>query len=94
MGSMFNPAQTTEWKEAVKTTLAKRLDWVSKQLAGKQHLVGEKFTVADGYLFTVLGWAPHVSFDLGKWPVIQQYAARIAQRPKVIEAMKAEGLVK
>ena len=94
MGSMFNPAQTAEWKEAVKTTLAKRLDWLSRQLAGKQHLMGEKFTVADGYLFTILGWAPHVSFDLGKWPVIQQYAARIAQRPKVIEAMKAEGLVK
>jgi glutathione S-transferase len=54
--------------------------------------MGEKFSVADGYLFTVLGWARHVGFDLGKWPVVQQYAARIGQRPKVIEAMKAEGL--
>ncbi|MFI4996012.1 MAG: glutathione transferase GstA [Hyphomicrobiales bacterium] len=94
MGSMFNKAQTAEWKEAVKTTLSKRLDWLSKQLDGKLHLMGEKFSVADGYLFTVLGWAKMVGFDLGKWPVIQQYMARIGARPKVVEAMKAEGLVK
>jgi glutathione S-transferase len=94
MGSMFNPAQTADWKEAVKATLSKRLDWLSKQLEGKQYLMGEKFTVADGYLFTILSWAKIVGFDLGKWPVIQQYVARVGQRPKVIEAMKAEGLVK
>jgi glutathione S-transferase len=94
LGSMFNPAQTAEWKEAVKTTLAKRLDWLTQQLEGKAHLMGEKFTVADGYLFTVLGWAKHVGFDLGRWPVIQQYMAHIGQRPKVVEALKAEGLVK
>jgi glutathione S-transferase len=93
MGSMFNPAQTPEWKEAVKTILAKRLDWLSAQLAGKQYLMGDKFSVADGYLFTVLGWAKHVSFDLGKWPAIEDYAARVGRRPKVVEAMKAEGLL-
>ncbi len=94
MGSMFNPAQSPEWKEAVKATLSKRLDWLSQQLEGKQYLLGEKFSVADGYLFTVLGWAKLVKFDLGEWPVIEQYAARVGQRPKVVEAMKAEGLVK
>ena len=94
MGSMFNPAQTPEWKDAVKATLSKRLDWLSRQLEGKQYLMGEKFSVADGYLFTVLNWAPMVGFDLGRWPVIGQYAARVGQRPKVVEAMKAEGLVK
>jgi glutathione S-transferase len=94
MGSMFNPAQTPEWKEGVKATLAKRLDWLSKQLEGKQYLMGDKFSVADAYLFTVLGWAPMVGFDLGPWPVIRQYAARVGQRPKVVEAMKQEGLVK
>jgi glutathione S-transferase len=94
MGSLFNPAQTPEWKEAVKATLSTRLDWLSKQLEGKQHLVGEKFGVADGYLFTVLNWEKFVGFDLSKWPVIQQYATGIGRRPKVVEAMKAEGLVK
>ena len=91
---MFNPAQTADWKEAVKATLSKRLDWLSKQLEGKQYLMGEKFSVADGYLFTILGWAKIVGFDLSKWPVIQQYVARVGERPKVLEAMKAEGLVK
>jgi glutathione S-transferase len=94
MGSMFNPAQTAEWKDAVKVTLSKRLDWVAKQLQDKSHLMGEKFSVADGYLFTVLSWASHVGFDLGKWPILQQYSARIAARPKVTEALRAEGLVK
>ena len=93
MGSMFNPAQAADWKAAVKTTLTKRLDWLSAQIEGKQYLMGDKFSVADGYLFTVLGWAKHVGFDLGKWPAIQQYLARVGQRPKVIEAMKAEGLL-
>ena len=94
MGSMFNPAQTPEWKEAVKVTLSKRLDWLSKQLEGKSYLMGETFSVADAYLFTVLGWAAHVGFDLSKWPVLQQYSARVGARPKVVEALKAEGLVK
>ena len=94
MGSMLNPAQTADWKEAVRATLSKRLDWLSKQLEGKQYLMGEKFSVADGYLFTILSWAKIVGFDLGKWPVTQQYVARVGQRPKVIEAMKVEGLVK
>ena len=93
MGSMFNAAQTAEWKEAVKATLSKRLDWLSAQFEGKPYLMGEKFSVADGYLFTILNWAGMVKFDMGKWPVLQQYAARVAQRPKVMEALKAEGLL-
>jgi glutathione S-transferase len=93
LGSMFNPAQTAEWKAAAKATLTKRLDWLASQLDGRQFLVGDKFSVADGYLFTVLRWAEPLAFDLSPWPSIQQYVARIGQRPKVIEAMQAEGLV-
>ena len=93
MGSMFNQAQAPEWKESVKATLAKRLDWLTTQLEGRPYLMGEKFSVADAYLFTILNWAGMVGFDLGKWPVVQQYAARVAQRPKVVEALKAEGLL-
>jgi glutathione S-transferase len=54
--------------------------------------MGERFTVADGYLFTVLGWAGHVGFDLSPWPVLRDYAARVGARPAVAEALKAEGL--
>jgi len=93
MGSMFNPAQTPEWKAAVQATLAKRLDWLSGKLESRPYLMGETFSVADGYLFTVLSWSKHVGYDLGKWPVIEQYLGRVAARPKVLEALKAEGLV-
>ena len=52
------------------------------------------FTVADGYLFTVMNWAPRVKVDLSRWPVLSDYAARIAARPAVQAAMRAEGLIK
>jgi glutathione S-transferase len=74
-------------------TRRRRIDWLSKQLAGKTYLVGEKFSVADAYLFTVLSWAGHVGFDLSRWPVVQDYVARVGAQPKVAEAMKAEGLL-
>jgi glutathione S-transferase len=92
MGSMFNPAQTKEWKEAVQAGLAKRLDWLEGELSGRDFLMGKAFTVVDGYLFTVLGWGKYVGFDLGKWPAVSRYLGRIAGRPAVAEALKAEGL--
>ena len=64
-----------------------------KQLAGKQYLTGDKFTVADAYLFTVLRWSARVNIDLGKWPNLKAYVERVAARPKVQEAMKVEGLI-
>jgi len=51
-------------------------------------------SVADAYLFTILNWAPMVKFDLGRWPALLQYQNRVSLRPKVQEALKAEGLVK
>jgi glutathione S-transferase len=92
-GSMFNPAQTPEWKEAVKATLAKRLDWLSGALEGKTYLMGDTFGIADGYLFTILSWADHVGFDLSRWPALVAYRNRVAARPKVVEALRAEGLL-
>jgi glutathione S-transferase len=94
MGTFFNPAVTPEWRKGVSDRLELRCEWLAKQLAGKQYLMGEKFSVADAYLFTILNWAPMVKFDLGKWPVLVEYHKRVAARPKVQEALKAEGLVK
>ena len=54
--------------------------------------MGDAFTVADAYAFTVVGWSKHVGIDLAKWPNLAAYVARVAARPKVAEAMKAEGL--
>lgn len=93
-GNFFNPALTEEWRKAVSDRLAIRLDWLSKQLEGRQYAMGDKFTVADAYLFTILNWAGPSKFDLSKWPVITEYHKRVAGRPKVQEALKAEGLVK
>jgi glutathione S-transferase len=94
MGTFFNPKATDDWKAAVTERLGVRLDYVAKQLAGKQYLMGDKFSVADAYLFTVMNWAPMVKFDLSRWPAITEYQKRVAQRPKVQEALKAEGLLK
>jgi glutathione S-transferase len=93
MGSMFNPAQSADWKAAVTATLTKRLDWLTTQLDGKDYLLNNQFSVADAYLFTVLNWANFVGFSMAPWPVVQAFSARVAARPKVVEALKAEGLV-
>ena len=94
MGNFFNPALTEEWRKAVTDRLGLRLDWVAKQLEGKQYIMGDKFTVADAYLFTILNWAGPSKFDMSKWPAITDYHKRVAARPKVQEALKAEGLIK
>lgn len=93
MGSLFNPAQSEDWKAAAKALLSKRLNWLVAEMGEREYLLGEHFTVADGYLFTVLGWAGPVGFSLEPWPSLQAYRARIAARPTVIEALKAEGLI-
>lgn len=92
-GPLFNPATPDEWKIQLKQTLAKRCDHVAAQLAGKQFLLGDSYTVADAYLFTVLGWSRWVQFDLAPWPTINEYLGRIAARPAVQAALKDEGLL-
>ena len=93
LSSMFNPALTPELKESLMAVVAKRLNWVATQLEGKSYLVGDKFTVADGYLFTILNWSNFVGLDLSPWKTIQEYIARIGSRPSVVAALKAEGLI-
>ncbi len=62
-------------------------------LDGKSFIMGDKFTVADAYLFTVLNWTRKHDIDVSKWPNIKAYLARVAERPKVQETMRAEGLL-
>jgi glutathione S-transferase len=92
-GLLFRPTTPEEFKTVSREFLGQRFDWINQQLAGKQYLMGDTFTVADAYLFTVLRWSPRVGIELGKWPNITAYLDRVAARPKVREAMKAEGLV-
>ncbi len=81
-------------KDEFAATLGKRFDYLSGVLAGKSYLMGDTFTVADAYLFTILSWAGYVKIDLSKWPVLKEYSARVAARPAVQETMKAERLIK
>jgi glutathione S-transferase len=93
-GPIFRPTTPDAYKAISKENLGKRFDWLDKQLAGKQYLMGDKFTVADAYLFTVLRWTARIDMDLAKWPNLKGYVDRVAARPKVQEALKAEGLSK
>jgi len=90
----FAPGTTDEQKANAKTNLGKRFDFVQNELGDKPFLLGEQFTVADAYLFTVLGWCAYVGIDLGQWPALKGYHGRIAGRPAVQAALKAEGLIK
>jgi len=93
LSDFYNPKITPEWKEAKLERLAKRLDYLDRALGANQHLMGE-FSIADAYLFTVLNWTGRLQVDLSKWPNIQAFKARIAERPAVKKTMKAEGLGK
>lgn len=94
IGSLFNAGMPADWKTTVLALIDKRLAWMETQLAGKDYLMGAQFTVADAYLFTVLRWTVPFKIDLAKYPAIKDYFARVAARPKVQEAMHAEGLGK
>jgi glutathione S-transferase len=93
-GPLFNKEASAEWKDAAKSALGKKFDWLSAYLQGKSFLLGNAFTVADAYLFTVLSWSAHVGIDLKKWPVLADFHSRIAQRPMVQQALREEGLLK
>ena len=91
---LFKPNTPDAYKPIAKENLANRFAHVEKHLAGKQYLMGDQFTVADAYLFTVLRWSSLHQIDLKQYPNITAYMDRVAARPKVKEAMQAEGLLK
>jgi glutathione S-transferase len=88
---LFRPTTPDEYKTISRENLARRFDWLDQQLAGKDYLTG-KFSVADAYLFTVLRWTKPLQIDMARWPNLVKYLERVGARPKVQEALKAEGL--
>jgi glutathione S-transferase len=92
-GPLWYEATPEEFKEVTKQTLAKRFDYLTRQLEGKEYLLGA-FSVADAYLFTVLNWTNFLSMDLGRWPALTAYVARVKNRPAVQRALAAEGFGK
>ncbi|MDD5324112.1 MAG: glutathione transferase GstA [Polaromonas sp.] len=91
---LFSPATPAEYKTVVIDRLQSRLKWLDGELAGKAYLMGERFSVADPYLFTITGWAPHVGVDISGLANLTAFRARVAARPAVQAAMKEEGMLK
>jgi glutathione S-transferase len=91
---LFKPNTPDEYKKIAKENLAARFDWLDKQLAGKDYLAGKPFSVADAYLFVLLNWTKFQAIDLAKWPNLAAFHSRVGARPKVQEALQAEGLLK
>ena len=91
---LFNPAMPEEGKAVYRARISERLQWVDSQLEGKQYLLGDEFSVADAYLFTVSGWSKVVGVDMSGLKNLNAFRDRVAARPAVRAAMEAEGLNK
>ena len=94
IGGLFNPAMPEEAKVLMRAKGLSRLQWVNQQLEGKHYLMGDAFSVADAYLFTVTNWTRLVGIDTSSLSHLGAFMARMAARPAVQAAMKAEGLIK
>ncbi len=90
---LFQPAMPEEAKQIFRDRLVSRFQWVDGQLAGKNYLMGNLFTVADGYLFVVTRWAKALNIDLSALANLAAHQERVGARPAVQEALKAEGLL-
>jgi len=93
-GPLFSPVLADDAKAFFKDRVMGKFKYVDGALAGHDYLMGKQFTVADGYLFTMLNWAERMKFDLSAMPNLLAYKARVAARPKVQEALTKEGLMK
>lgn len=89
---LWKPDTPEAYKAVMKDNLARRFGHLDQRLAGNQYLVNERFTVADAYAFVIANWAKHFGIDLSPWPNLAAHRDRVAARPKVQEALKAEGL--
>ena len=93
-GPIFSPVLADDAKAFFKDRVIGKFKYIDSQLGGRDYLMGKQFTVADGYLFTMLSWADRMKFDLSAMPNLLAYKARVAARPKVQEALNREGLLK
>ena len=93
-GPMFSPVLADDAKAFFKDRVMTKFKYLDGALAGNDYLMGKQFTVADGYLFTMLSWADRMKFDLTALPNLLAYKARVGARPMVLEALTKEGLMK
>jgi glutathione S-transferase len=90
---LFRPDNAEAVKQLARQNLAQRYPYIEQLLEGKEYLLGDRFTVADAYLFTITNWAGKVGVDLAAFPHLQAFQARVAARPAVQQALREEGLL-
>lgn len=89
---LFGSATPEEYKVQLREKLRQKFSWANNELSGRHWLMGLRFSVADAYLFTVMRWAKAIRLDLTGLDQLEAWYARVAERPAVVEALKAEGL--
>jgi glutathione S-transferase len=92
-GPLWNPVSADEWKQATRELIAKKFDYVDKELGDGPYLMGDVFTLPDAYLFVILGWTQMHDIDLSRWPNLSAFRERMLQRPSVHDVMRFEGLL-
>lgn len=92
-GPLFNPAAGEESKQLARDLLGRKFDYAERQLGDGPCLMGERFTIADAYLFVMLGWTRMHRIDLGRWPNLTHFRERVRLRPSVRKVLEFEGLV-
>lgn len=91
---LFRKDLPEDAKVYARNNVTTRAGWLNSSWGSRSFLMGEQFTVADAYLFVVLGWGQHVGIEIRQWPNLQGFLARVGARPHVIEALKSEGFGK
>jgi glutathione S-transferase len=92
-GPLWNPATPADYKEATRQALAQKFDYLQAQIGDGPYLTGADFSIADAYAFVILNWTRVHDIDLSRWPGLTAFSGRVAQRPAVQDALRAEGLV-
>lgn len=91
---LFSSATPDEMKNQQRQKIGQRFDLITRTLEKQPYLLGDRFTVADAYLFNMLRWTEFTGIDCAKWPVLVAFFDRVAQRPAVQAALEAEKATK
>jgi glutathione S-transferase len=81
-------------KRAARERLARHFGELDRLLSGQPYLLGERFSVADAYAYTIVSWSHVLLVDLKPYPALSAFLARVASRPQARQALVAEGLLK
>lgn len=89
---LWNAASSDDAKQAARGLVGKKFDYLEQNLTDRDYLAGSRMSVADPYLFAMLGWTKMHGIDLARWPNLTAFRNRMAQREAVQAVLKAEGL--